>query len=236
VIPSDPRTWTDFSNPESRGFDKVDCHTALERALMFGAQMLGIFAAIVLMTAFVETTGPWLSRQGIAIAVPALALGAGVLLGLRWLTNNFYLIDRARHAVYFHAQFAGFRRVRLLLERQDIRAMAVEARYRQSKRGNWWEHRAVLVDVRGRTVPLGNWEADALPAANTLARELATKLGCPSYEAPEDSRLVVRTDHARPEVTYVAVDLSWQSLPKLIAVLMFVLLGVLAAVYFLAGR
>ena len=50
MIPSDPRTWTDFSNPESRGFDKVDCHTALERALMFGAQMLGIFAAIVGVT------------------------------------------------------------------------------------------------------------------------------------------------------------------------------------------
>lgn len=199
---------------------------------MFGAAMLGIAAAIVLMTTFQEVKGPWLSREGIAIAVPLLALGAGVLLCLRWLTNHFYLIDRARQAVYFHSQFLHIRRVRLLLERKDIHAMAVESRHQQSNRSRWWEHRAVLVDVRGQAVPLGNWERDILPAANNLARDLATKLGCAWHESPEECRLVVRNEYGRPTITYVPYPLTPPMVKQLavvvvVAILAFIVLAAL---------
>jgi hypothetical protein len=238
VIPSDPRTWTDFSNPGSSGFLKVDCHTTLERALTFGATMLGIFAAVMLMTAFVEVRGPWLSRDGIAIAVPALIAGAGFLLGLRWLTNNFYLIDRTRHAVYFHFQFLGIRRVRLLLERPDIQAMAVETRHQQHRGRAWWEHRAVLIDVRGRTVPLGDWESEALEVANHLARTLAAELGCRCHESPDDSRLVVRMEHGMPSVTYKPSELEWPGTKPLaiIVVVVMILAAALGVAVFLIDR
>jgi hypothetical protein len=42
--------------------------------------------------------------------------------------------------------------------------------------------RAVLIDTRGRTVPMDNWTRDGLWASNNLATEIAKELSCPVYD------------------------------------------------------
>src|SRR5204863_2726814 len=44
VIPSDPRTWSDFRTPKQYGFEKVDCDTTLETAWSSGAAALAFTA------------------------------------------------------------------------------------------------------------------------------------------------------------------------------------------------
>lgn len=207
MLPSDPRTWTDFSDPAAHGFDKIDCNTTLERVLVLGATAMGIAAAFIVTFASSRPSGapapvPWLRPDVMAILVPGLIIGAALLLILRWLTDNFYLIDLTRHAVYLHSQFLRMRRVRLLLEHQDIFAMAVQTQLRRSRYSSWWENRTVLVDTRGRIVPMSNWDKDALWSSNNRAEQIATELSCPCFTSPDRSRLVVRSDAGRPTVTY----------------------------------
>lgn len=137
-------------------------------------------------------------------------VGAVVLVGARAATDNFYLIDRAQHLVYFHAKFLWFRRVRVLLEQANVYATSVESRKRVSRHGRswgwetWWEERTVVIDRRGRLVPMSNWGRDTLWTANNEARAIATAMGCQGYESPEDSRLVVRMKDEAPAVSFTA--------------------------------
>jgi len=227
MIPSDPRTWTDFSNPGQHGFEKIDRDTTLERAFVAVAVACGIAAGVILLSLVASQRPPFISGDMARVVVPGLAVLAGLSLGLRWMTNNYYLVDPSRHAVFYHFQSLVFRSVRLLLEGKDIVATSVEARRRRSKHRSWWEHRAVLIGADGRIVPMSNWHRDDVWAANNIARDLAKQLDCPSHEAAEESRLVVKVEHGSTSVSFepYASRMRHPVVQVVVVVFVFVVLG-----------
>jgi hypothetical protein len=245
LIPSDPRTWADFADPSSRGFVKIDCDTAREGALSGGALALAVVAAIwawgvldpVHVPAVLRLPPAALNLRGPIV----LACVAAALFGLRLMTDDFYLVDRQRHAVFFHAQFGLWRRVRLLIERKDIVTVSVQTRWRADPGDNlpldaeashaWWEYRVVLIDSRGRIAPFGDWERDGLWASNNQARDLAQTLQCRCFEAPERSALVVTRVNGEVVVKFTAV--RWFTQPGvaswLTAIVSFLFIAVCTA-------
>lgn len=215
-LPGDPRTWTDWRDPTAHGLVKVDCDTALEQAFFGTAVVLAMVAAVVLWDEYVaplihSRDAPLVAAAFAPRVVLSLVAGAFVLVGARAATDNFYLIDRARHVVYFHARFLWFRRVRLFLDRADVYAASVESRKRRRQDwsfrfawNTWWEERVVLIDRRGRLVPMSNWGKDTLWTANNDAKEIAAALGCQWFESPDDGRLVVRLNAGTPIVSFKA--------------------------------
>jgi hypothetical protein len=144
-----------------------------------------------------------------AVTDPRVYVAAGILLGvaalafvLRLFTDNFFLIDPSRHAVYLHAKFLFARRVRRLLERPDIAGVAIAAQRRRTRYRHWTEHRAVLVGRDGRHVPMSDFHKDGLWDANNLAISLGRQLEVPSYEAPDETRLVVARDQGQLRIGY----------------------------------
>jgi len=209
ISPDDPRTWLDWTNPSDRGFQKVDCEIGLERVLNAAGTACVILAGWWSWMALVGHPAPdhpWsvLNRPAYLGPVAMLCL-AGVLFTARYLTDNFYLVDPARHVVYYHFRFLFVRRVRLLFERRDLLGVSTQTRKRRTRYSSWWEHRVVLIGTTGRVVPLDRWRRDALWRCNQEAAALATSLGCAWYEAQEGRRVIVTVKdgvasvaHARP--------------------------------------
>ena len=212
-IRSDPRTWTDFRDPAARGFVKIDCDTPFESGLLMMAVFFGLLAGLL----FLESLHP--DQRGLLTlllgpsGIPAgpvmvsLAIASGTACALWLATDNYYLVDPAQHVVYSHFNMFFVRRVRRLLERPDILAITAQARPRRTRYGrSWWEQRAVIVTKRGRVVPITNWRRDALWDSNNTALELAKELDCQAHPAPEDSRLVVRSDHGVATIEFVSFN------------------------------
>jgi hypothetical protein len=207
IIPADPRTWRDWRDPAAHGFVKVDCDTALERALSSGVTVVAIAGAILLWLAFGSPRShvgplPPLDSRTLPVAWSLLAL-AVVLFAARALTNSFYLVDPARHVIYSHFQFLFIRRVRLLLERKDILGVSTEARQRRTRYSSWWEQRVVLIGANGHVLPLGNWRRDALWVSNDAAQQLAKQIDCQWYEAPDNSQLLVKMKDGVASASFV---------------------------------
>jgi len=180
-LPSDPANWTDWRNPEAHGLTKVDCDTPPEQALFGGAVIFAMVAAVVLWDEYVAPfihprDAPLFAAAFAPRVVLSLVAGAFVLVGARAATDNFYLIDRARHVVYFHARFLWFRRVRVLLDRADVYTASVES----------------------------NWGRDALWTANNEAKQLAQTLACQWFESPDGGQLIVRMKGDTPVVSFKA--------------------------------
>jgi hypothetical protein len=232
-IPSDPTTWTDWNAPETRGFVKVDCTTGLEAIFDYGWKGCALISAGILWFGLFGGRG-----RTATVTDPRVYLGAGILgaagalfFVLRLLTDNFYLVDPSRHAVYLHAKFLFTRRVRRLLERQDIAGVAIEAQRRRSRYRHWTEHRTVLIGRDGRHVPMSDFRKDGLWDANNLAISLGRQLEVPSYEAPDETRLVVARDQGQLRIGYE--PFSWITGidgSRLLVVGIVVLLGVAAVI------
>jgi len=143
------------------------------------------------------------------LVVLSLVGGGFVLAGVRAATDNFYLIDRARHIVYFHVRFLWFRRVRALLTPADIYATSAQSkkvvRGGAAHRWMWityWLQRPVVIDRHGRVTPMADWQRDALWTANNQAKEIAQALGCQWLETPEQAQLVVRMKDGTPQISF----------------------------------
>jgi hypothetical protein len=205
-LPHDPTTWSDFKDSGARGFTKVDCDTTLEDWLSGGATIFAIVAGIWIMFLVDpggHRTAPLPPEVRSWTGPVFLLVGASILAVARLLTDNFYLVDPARHLVYYHFRFAFFRNVRLLLERKDITAVTTQAQYRRTRYSSWWEYRVVLVDTRGNVLPLSNWRRDALWNCNNDASDLAKKLECEWHAAPDQSRLVISVQNGTTTTKFV---------------------------------
>lgn len=167
---------------------KFDRDTPLEQFL-FGAGWLGILAALVML--WIGTIGGRHSKPQPAVLpyIPLPILVAVVFFAARYFTGNYYLVDPKQHLVYYHFKFLWFRRVHLLLRREDILAVSTRGRRQSSRRSTWWEYQVVVIGANGHVVPFCDWERDAPSRCNAEAERLGTMLGCQSHKSPPECEL-----------------------------------------------
>src|SRR5207302_822684 len=106
-----------------------------------------------------------------------------VFFAIRLQTDNYYLVDRDAHRIFYHFKFLWFRSKRLLLERGDILAVTTVGRKTGSRSGTWWEYRVVVVGAARRRVPVSNWRREGLGQCNAEAAKLARMLDCQYYKS-----------------------------------------------------
>jgi hypothetical protein len=129
-----------------------------------------------------------------------------------WLTDNYYLLDRERHQVFYHFKFLWFRRLRLFLQRQDVVAVAVQGRKQEQRRQpTTWEYRIGVVGATGRWIALSEWQSKSLEDSNREAENLAAMLECKAYPAPPSCELAVRRYQGGVTIAYVPL---WHGLTR----------------------
>lgn len=184
---------------------KFNRDTPLEQFLL-GTGCIGVLAALVML--LMGTIGGRHSRPNPAVLpyVPLAILAAVMFFALRYFTDNYYLVDPKQHLVYYHFKFLWFRRVHLLLRREDILAVSTRGRRQSSRRSTWWEYRVVVIGANGHLVPFCDWERDALSKCNAEAERLGTMLGCQSHKSPPECELHF-------EVSNGSVSVDFKQLP-----------------------
>jgi hypothetical protein len=202
---------------------KFDRETALERFLL-GGGVLAVMTALELL--MVGTLGRRRSPPNPAVLpyIPVAALLALLLFAARYFTDNYYLVDPERHLVYYHFKFLWFRTVRLLLQREDILAVATRGRPRSRRTSGWWDYQVVVVSAKGSLVPLGDWEHEGLHARNAEAERLGALLGCPCHTSPPRCKLRVKRANGKASLTLMPLPWWWVTFPDWFRVLMAVLL------------
>ena len=127
-------------------------------------------------------------------------------------TDNYYLLDRERHQILYRFKFLWFRRLRVLLQRKDVVAVAVQGR-KSGQRGHSssWEYRIGVVGNTGRWVALTEWQSEPLEPCNTEAAKLAAMLRCTAYPAAPSCELVVRKENGKVSIAYMPL---WHGLTR----------------------
>jgi len=220
--------WTGDLNDLAAAKDlvKFDRETALE-GFLCGGGALGILAALQML--LIGTIGSRRSASHPAVLpyVLVAVLVSVLFFVARYFTDNYYLVDPKQHLVYYHFKFLWFRRVHLLLRREDILAVSTRGRRQSSRSETWWEYQVVVIGANGHVVPFCDWERDALSECNAEVERLGSMLGCQSHKSPPECEL-------RFEVSNGSVSVDFKQLPwwavRLPVGFWVVILGVLLAV------
>lgn len=226
---SDPVGANDPSPSED--LVKLDPDTTLENFLMGGAIGALLFVLGIGKAALVGHRSSPPSPELLPLAVWALPFCLVFFIAFCF-TDNYYLLDRERHQIFYHFKFLWFRRLRVLLRRKDVVAVAVQGR-KQGK-GSYWEYRIGVVGNTGRWVALTEWQREPLEQCNKEAAKLAAMLGCMAYPAAPDCELVVRNGNGRVSIAYVPLRLGmkrkerWFCLVLGLIVLGAILYGILS--------
>jgi hypothetical protein len=207
--PEDYRNSSGLANENepspSEDLVKLDPDTTLENFLMGGAIGALLFVLGIGKAALVGHRSSPPSPELLPLAVWALPFCLVFLIAFCF-TDNYYLLDRERHQIFYHFKFLWFRRLRVLLQRKDVVAVAVEGR-KQGK-PSYWEYRIGVVGNTGRWVALADWQNEPLEASNTAAAKLAGMLGCKVYPASPDCELVVRKESGSVSIAYVPLRIG----------------------------
>jgi hypothetical protein len=209
------------------GLVKLDPDTTLENLLMGAAAGALVFALGAAKAAFVGHRRTPPNPELLPLALWALPF-AVVFFVAYCFTDNYYLLDRERHQVFYHFKFLWFRRLRLFLQRKDIVAVAVQGR--KQGRPTTWEYRIGVVGATGRWIALGEWQGKTLEDSNREAEHLAAMLGCKTYPAPPNCELALRRHEGGVTIAYLPL---WHGLTRKERWLcLFLGLAVLAAIIF----
>lgn len=175
----------------SENLVKLDPDTKLENFLMGGAIGALLF---VLGLGNAALVGHGSSAPNLELLPPALwALPFCLAFFIAFcFTDNYYLLDRERHQIFYHFKFLWFRRLRVFLQRKDVVAVTV----RVGKHA----YRIGVIGVTGRWVALTEQQNEPLEARNQKAAKLAAMLGCEVYAAAPGCELVVRKENGRASI------------------------------------
>jgi hypothetical protein len=203
----DPITGEGLANPNytitSEGLVKLDTDTTLENFLMGGAVGALVFALGAGKVALLGHRRSPPTPELLPYALGALPLALVFFIAHRF-TDNYYLLDRERHRIFYHFKFLWFRRLRVLLQRKDIVAVTVQGHKASERRGpTYWEYRVGVVGTNGRWIALTEWEKEALEPCNRKAASLAAMLGCQAYSASAGCELVVRKKDRSVSIAHV---------------------------------
>ncbi|HOT27121.1 MAG TPA: hypothetical protein PLU72_02955 [Candidatus Ozemobacteraceae bacterium] len=160
------------------GTVKIDLDTPLEQ-LWKGMAFLSLIACIVIL--FIGYIGgedsppdpeflrflPW-------------AIGAGILfLFLRRFTNNYYLADTRRKAIYYHFEFGFTRSVREYMRFADVDSVIVNGTLVTTEESKWYQYQLILIDRSGQVYPFSDsLLEEKLGLLNERAATLSKLIGC----------------------------------------------------------
>ena len=170
---------------------KFDVQTGFEEFLA-GLRNLSVVLAILLTIAWIlEGTQP----IPLQLVLGTVLVAAGfVVLSLG--TDSHYLVDPKAHVIYSVFVIFGRRRMRLVVQKKDMRAVTVQGFKRIEIRGQfslraWWEYRLVVVCANGKILPMSDWRRDSLRVYDRLANRLGKMLACNSQPGEKERLLKV---------------------------------------------
>jgi hypothetical protein len=234
----DPITTAGVANEHfpitSEGLVKLDSDTKLETFLMWGGAVALVVALGFGKAALLGHRRSPPNPEMLPIALWALPFCVAFFLAL-FFTDNYYLLDRERHRIFYHFKFLWFRRLRLFLQRKDIVAVAVQGRkHGERNQPTPWEYRIGVVGATGRWVALTDWQKKPLEPCNGEAAKLAAMLGCRAYAASPECELAVRKKGGNVSIAYVPLRYGlrhrdrWICLAVGLVVLGAILCGILS--------
>ncbi|HOT27125.1 MAG TPA: hypothetical protein PLU72_02975 [Candidatus Ozemobacteraceae bacterium] len=157
---------------------KVDLDTPLESAWTALAFMSGVGCFFILQIGFIggKHTPP---DPTFLKYLPTGLLALGVFIALRKFTDNFYIVDRQRKAVFYHFELAMIRSVTEYLRFSAIDAVVVNGSIHHSKHSRWYEYQILLVDRGGKIHAFSDSVRESeLAALNKRAETLAKIIEC----------------------------------------------------------
>ncbi len=226
-IPSDPQDL-DKLLPKTV---KVDLDTPLESAWTALAFLSGVGCFFILQIGFIggKHTPP---DPTFLNYLPAGLLTLGFFIALRKFTDNYYIVDRQRKAIFYHFELAVIRSVTEYLRFSAIDAVVVNGSIHTSKNSRWYEYGILLVERGGQTHSFSDSEREAgLSALNTRAGTLAKIIGCRLVPGAAEHALTI-TPGGAGQVIIVsthaplhgnATDLSNMQIPGWVGLLILML-------------
>lgn len=157
---------------------KVDLDTALESAWTALAFVSGVGCFFILQIGFIggKHTPP---DPEFLKYLPHALLTLGFFIVLRKFTDNFYIVDRQRKAIFYHFEFAVVRSVTEFLRFSAIDSIVVNGSIHHSKNSRWYEYLILLVDRSGKTHSFSDSVRESeLAALNKRAETLAKIIQC----------------------------------------------------------
>ncbi len=157
---------------------KIDLDTPLER-LWSGLAFLSLIACLVILCVGILGTDESPPDPAFLRFLP-WAIGAGVIfLFLRSFTNNYYLADMKRQALYYHFAFAGFRSVREYLRFSDVDSVIVNGFHVTTEDSEYYEYQLQLIDRGGRIHEFSDrLKGPELDKLNDRAETISELIGC----------------------------------------------------------
>ena len=133
-----------------------------------------------------------------------LLAGAGAVSAILSATKISYVVDPVRRTVCRHFKFLWIQRVTQVADSTSVVAATTQATWMtdESNQAHGFSHRTVLIDRRGRILPLGVSRPDSLWQSNNEAEEVAKQLGCRFFRMPPESRLIVKKTGDRIDVSF----------------------------------
>ena len=170
---------------------KFDVQTGFEEFLA-GLRNLSVVLAILLPIDWIlEGTQAIPLQLGLGTVLVAAGF---VVLSLG--TDSHYLVDPKAHVIYSVFVVFGRRRMRLAVQKKDMRAVTVQGFKRIEITGQfslraWWEYRLVVVCANGKILPMSDWRRDSLRVYDRLANRLGKMLACNSQPGEKERLLKV---------------------------------------------
>jgi len=157
---------------------KVDLDTPLESAWTVLAIVSGVGCFFILQIGFLggkhSPPDPTVLKY-----LPTGLLLLGFFIALRKFTDNYYIVDRQRKAVFYHFELAVIRSVTEYLRFSDIDSVVVNGSIHTSKNSRWYEYGILLVERGGKTHAFSDSVREfGLAALNTRAETLSKIIGC----------------------------------------------------------
>lgn len=157
---------------------KVDLDTPLESAWTALAFVSGVGCLFILQIGFIggKRTPP---DPEFLNYLPHALLALGFFVALRKFTDNYYIVDRQRKAIFYHFECLFVKSVKDYMRFSDIDSAVVNGSIHHSKNSRWYEYQILLIDRTGKTHPFSDsLREPELATLNRRAETIAKIIDC----------------------------------------------------------
>jgi len=183
----------EFSNLLPRTV-KIDLDTPLESAWTALASVSGVVCFFILQLGFIGSkhTPP----DPAMLRYLPYAIGAvGIFLVLKRLTDNYYLVDRQRKAIFYHFECVVMRSTSEFLRFSVIDSVVVNGSIHHSKHSRWYEYQIQLVEKNGTRHNFSDSLKDGeLDLLNSRAETISKIIECRLFPGKSEQTYTISSD------------------------------------------